>query len=423
VPGPLEENGPSMCRQQRRQEPDDPLREAAKRLRAQLVDNLIAVGAVHDTAVKQAMMKVPRHLFLPGVPLEQAYADTAVPTHWENQVAVSSASQPTIVAIMLQQLRSTLGARVLEIGAGTGYNAALLSELAGPTGSVTSLEFDPVIAAEAFDHLLTAGYSDVKVIAADGAAGWQDGAPYDRIILTVGASDIAPAWFSQLRDDGVLVLPLWLGGLEVSVAFRKRGSALVSESQIPCGFMRLRGEEAGSEEWVSLPNGRKLFAEHAAELAEPIAKLLSTRPRLRLWLRPQLPFFQHLGLGGHRLIALYPDRPPKPGHRLVGRRGIYVEDEDGPSLALFAVSSPLLLAFGSGTAEHVMMEEYARWQQLDVQPIEQWHITAHPRELADPEQDTLSADAVRVLRPHFVFTIDVARAGRSVLDPGSSNVL
>ncbi len=367
-----------MFRQQRRQEPDNPPHEAAERLRAQLVDSLIAGGVVHDAAIRQAMMKVPRHLFLPDVPLEQAYADTAVPTHWENQVAVSSASQPTIVAIMLEQLRPTPGARVLEIGAGTGYNAALLAELAGPAGSVTSLEIDPVIATEAFTHLIAAGYSGVRVIAADAVAGWPDGAPYDRIILTVGASDIAPAWFSQLRDDGILVLPVWLGGLELSVAFRKRGGALVSESQSPCGFMRLRGEEAGPEEWVSLPKGRKLFAERAAELAEPVAQLLSTRPRFRLWMRPQLSFFQHLGLSGHRLIALYPDRLPRAGHRLVGRRGIYVEDGDGPSLAVFAVSSPLLLVFGSGTAEHLMMEEYTRWQQLDMQPVEQWHITAHP---------------------------------------------
>jgi protein-L-isoaspartate(D-aspartate) O-methyltransferase len=387
------------------------------------------------------MMKVPRHLFLPDVPLELSYSDTAVPTHWDNQTAVSSASQPTIVAIMLQQLRTLLGAHVLEIGAGTGYNAALLSELAGRAGSVTSLEIDPVIAAEACAHLVAAGYTDVRVIATDGVAGWPAGAPYDRIILTVGASDISPAWFSQLRDDGILVLPLWLGGLELSVAFRKRGSALVSESQTPCGFMRLRGEKAGPEQWVSLPKGRRLFAELAAELAEPVGRLLSTRPRLRLWMRPQLSFFQHLGLSGHTLISLYPDRSPKAGHRLVGRRGMYVEDKDGPSLALFAVSSPLLLTFGSGAAEHILMEEYARWQQLDIQPIEQWRITARPRSPSGPstpstpstpsglvnasglehpgEPEELaeditaasskSPDTVRVLRPHFDFTIAMGR--------------
>jgi protein-L-isoaspartate(D-aspartate) O-methyltransferase len=409
-----------MCRQQRRQEPDNPLPEAAERLRTQLVDNLTAGGAVHDAAISQAMMKVPRHLFLPDAPLELAYADTAIPTHWENQVAVSSASQPTIVAIMLQQLHPTLGARVLEIGAGTGYNAALLSELVGPAGSVTSVEIDPVIAAEASNHLIAAGYPGVRVIAADGVAGWPDGAPYDRVILTVGSSDIALAWFSQLRDDGILVLPLWLGGLELSVAFRKREGALVSESQTPCGFMRLRGEEGGPEQWVSLPKGRKLFAERAVELAEPVAQLLNTRPRLRLWMRPQLSFFQHLGLSGQQLIALYPDRSPKSGRRPAGRRGIYAEDGEGPSLAVFAVSSPLLLAFGSGAAEHVMMQEYARWQQLSMQPIEQWHISAYPRSPGESEElreDTASPspenrDTVRRLRPHFVFTIDMGRRGQ-----------
>ena len=272
-----------MCSQQRHTRDEAETRHSAGSddvvaLRSSLVQSLLETGAIKQKAVTEAMNKVPRHLFLPGVPLEQAYADTAVPTRWDGQIAVSSASQPAIVAIMLQQLQVEPGDRVMEIGAGTGYNAALIAELVGTLGSVLTVDIDAEIVTEALEHLASAGYPQVRVVVGDGAAGWSSGAPYDRIILSVGASDIAPSWYEQLREDGILVLPLWLGGVELSVAFRKHGGILTSLSQTPCGFMRLRGAEAGAEQWVSLPKGRSLFAEHASELAGPVSTLLSSPP-------------------------------------------------------------------------------------------------------------------------------------------------
>src|SRR5262245_30649536 len=107
-------------------------------LRMRLVDQLWKNGALHQLEVDRVMRAVPRHHFLPQSVLEEAYADAAIATHWENGVAVSSASQPSVVAIMLEQLCLAPGMRVLEIGAGTGYNAALLAELVGPAGSVVT---------------------------------------------------------------------------------------------------------------------------------------------------------------------------------------------------------------------------------------------------------------------------------------------
>jgi protein-L-isoaspartate(D-aspartate) O-methyltransferase len=383
-------------------------------LRAGLVQSLYAAGAFKDQAIRQAMDKVPRHLFLPGVPLEQAYADIAVPTHWQDHVAVSSASQPAIVAIMLEQLQVRPGDQVLEIGAGTGYNAALLAELVGPSGSVTTLDIEAEIVTEAIEHLASAGYPQVHVAAADGASGWVADAPFDRIILSVGASDIAPAWYEQLREDGILVLPLWLGGVELSVAFRKRPGSLYSQSQTPCGFMRLRGEEAGAEQLVALPRGRKLFAQRAAELAEPVSRLLESRPRIRLWARPKPSYFQHLGLCGHQLVAIYtdrkPDYKPRARRRTPGRWGIYAEGTDGPSLAIFALWSPVLLLFGGSEAEHVLTREFARWQEIGAKPVEQWRISAQPREqqvAVGPAEVQVGEAEVQVARHHFVFTIDM----------------
>src|SRR5690606_28134946 len=122
-----------------------------------------------------------------------AYADRPVivksgPTH-----PLSSVSMPTVVAIMLGQLDPQPGDNVLEIGAGAGYNAALLAELVGPTGAVTTVDIDPDVTAHARSALTATGYDHVRVITADGALGAPEHAPFDKIIVTVGPWDLPPA--------------------------------------------------------------------------------------------------------------------------------------------------------------------------------------------------------------------------------------
>jgi len=371
-------------------------------LRGQLVAKLQHESVLRDAEVERALLAVPRHLFLPEVPLAQAYADNAIPTHWEDGKAVSSASQPAIVAIMLQQLRVQPGMHVLEIGAGTGYNAALLAELVGPEGAVTTIDIDNEIAAEARAHLAAAGYPQVRVLAGDGSAGWPEGAPYDRIELTVGAYDISPAWFEQLAEDGLLVLPLWLGTSDASIAFRKHGETLSSESLAPCGFMRLRGEGASGTEWVQLPGGRILGGERAKELAQPLTELLSMRPRRRIWTRRDPAFFQWLGLRGHVVVALGVN--PGKMRQAAMRIGLYANGDDGPSLSLFAARLPLLLNFGGKSAERILDAENAEWQRAKLVPLDQWHVTAHPSKGNGPR----AGSGLHLTRRHFVYDIDAS---------------
>jgi protein-L-isoaspartate(D-aspartate) O-methyltransferase len=198
--------------------------------------------------VLEVFGSVPRHLFLPGVPVDQAYQDNAIVTKRDDEgKPISSSSQPAIMAVMLEQLALAPGMRVLEIGAGTGYNAALMSDLVSPGGEVVSVDIDADLVTGARENLERAGYPRVTVVRADGAGGHAGRAPYDRVIATVGVWDLAPAWLDQLAPGGRLVVPLDLGGPQRSVAFEAEGGHWASRSVVPCGFMRMRGSLAGPE--------------------------------------------------------------------------------------------------------------------------------------------------------------------------------
>ncbi len=216
----------------------------------QLVEDLVTRHALRSEPVRRAFLAVPRHTFVPGTPVNEAYsADRAIPTHVDGRgVPISSASAPAIMAVMLELLDLAPGQRVLEIGAGTGYNAALLARLVGEAGAVTSLDIDEQVAREASDHLAEVGAGAVAVHCTDGWLGELRSAPFERIIATVECWDISPHWFGQLSEGGVLVLPLALGpGLTMAVAFEKLGQVLTSRSMAYCGFMPLRGPHAGPE--------------------------------------------------------------------------------------------------------------------------------------------------------------------------------
>ncbi|HEX3752938.1 MAG TPA: methyltransferase, FxLD system [Streptosporangiaceae bacterium] len=257
------------------------------RMRDRMVAELTTSGQPVSAAVAEAMRVVPRHLFLPEVPAERAYTDDAIVTRrGPDGQPTSSSSQPMIMAIMLDQLQLEPGQRVLEIGAGTGYNAALMKYLVGPDGTMVTVDLDEEVAAEARQHLDTAGYPDVTVVAADGAAGYPPQAPYDRIIATVGVSDLAPAWLAQLAPGGRIVVPLDLRGSQRSVAFERSAQTpgvWQSRSVVPCGFMRMRGTLAGPERTrvtgdypelaLTLPDGRPVDMDALARaLDEPVAE-------------------------------------------------------------------------------------------------------------------------------------------------------
>jgi protein-L-isoaspartate(D-aspartate) O-methyltransferase len=234
-------------------------------MRERLAERVITANGIGSERIAAALHAVPRHLFLPELRPERAYTDDAIVTKRDEAGRpVSSSSQPAIMAIMLDQLDLAPGQRVLEIGAGTGYNAALIAHIVGPSGQVTSVDIDAELAERARVHLASAGYPDVTVACGDGAAGFAGHAPYDRIIATVGVSDLAPAWLGQAAPEARIVVPLDVRGTQLSVAFgRADAGHWASGSLAPCGFMRMRGALAGPERimalapglWIMLPDG------------------------------------------------------------------------------------------------------------------------------------------------------------------------
>ncbi len=205
------------------------------------------------------MLAVPRHVFVPNAPLSDAYGLGAVVTHRDRQgVATSSASAPGTVAGMLEQAEVCQGQRVLEIGAGTGYNAALLAYLVGQSGSVTTIEYDAEVADAARSHLDAYGADRVRVLTGDGTLGAAEDAPFDRILVTAGAWDVAAAWVEQLAPAGRLVLPLRLRGLTRVVAFERAAVGLRSVSVVEDGFIPMKGIGAIPEKNVPLGPGPDL---------------------------------------------------------------------------------------------------------------------------------------------------------------------
>lgn len=225
-------------------------------LREAMVRELCGPDAIRSDVVASAFTTVPRHLFAPDTPLELAYhPNEAV---WAKRdvdgVLVSTVSAAHIQAVMLEQAELGPGMRVLEIGSG-GYNAALISEIVRPEGEVTTVDIDPEIIQRARTCLDAAGYPQVRTIVADADSGVPAHAPYDRIVVTVRAWDIPPAWVEQLVPGGRIVVPLRMRGLTRSVALDRVGSdgdvLLRGGDARLCSFVPMQGAGAHDDRLIS----------------------------------------------------------------------------------------------------------------------------------------------------------------------------
>lgn len=255
----------------------------ADALRAAMVERLRRGGALRSEKVARAFRAVPRHLFAGEVPLGEAYDDQAVVRikYGADGACISSVSAPGAQAVMLEMARIERGQRVVEYGSG-GYNAALLAELVGPAGRVTTVDIDRDVTDRAARCLERAGYSRVRVTLAD-AEGGVDGGPFDRAIVTFGAWDIPPTWVEQLADGGSLTVPLRIAGLTRVITFVKDGGHLVSTAHEMFGFVPAQGAGSHPTPAVELAPGIALeFDDGFPDDPRALARALRT-PRAEAW--------------------------------------------------------------------------------------------------------------------------------------------
>lgn len=204
-----------------------------------LVDTLSQEG-VSDARVLSAMRKVDRALFVPEASRDQAYLNVPLPIGQGQTI-----SQPLVVGLMTQALHLTLQCKVLEVGTGSGYQTAILAELAG---RVVSVERHARLADRARELLARLGYTNVAVRTGSGSAGWPDEAPYDRILVTAGAPRIPVRLLARLTKDGRMVVPVGTRYEQQLVVLEKGPSGLTEHDIGPVRFVPLIGEGAWGEE-------------------------------------------------------------------------------------------------------------------------------------------------------------------------------
>lgn len=202
---------------------------------AGMVSRQIESRCISDPRLLDAMRRIPRHRFVPSAGLEDAYGDFPLPIGHGQTI-----SQPYIVAVMTEALALRGSERVLEVGTGSGYQTAVLAELAA---RVYTIERIPELAAAARKALLSLGYDNVRFAVGDGCEGWPARAPFDRILVGAAAPAVPPALVAQLADNGIMVIPIGDSRFSQNlVVVRRIGRSLQREQSIGCRFVPLIGK-------------------------------------------------------------------------------------------------------------------------------------------------------------------------------------
>lgn len=202
--------------------------------RRTMVDTQIEARGISDPATLEAMRTVPRHEFLPLRLRQEAYADYPLPIGHGQTI-----SQPYIVAFMTEAIRPQPGEKILEIGAGSGYQAAILAQMGADVYTIEIVEPLAEMARQTLERL---GYRNARVMHGDGYRGWPEHAPFDAIVVTCAPDKIPTDLVAQLKDGGRMIIPVGGGMDQELVLLRKQGDKIEKQSVLPVRFVPMTGE-------------------------------------------------------------------------------------------------------------------------------------------------------------------------------------
>ena len=355
--------------------------------------------------VLDAMRWVPRASFVPaGTSPEETYdVHRAVALSYGDdgdapgRHATSTVSAPVIVATMLELLALRPGLRVLEIGTGSGYNAALLASLVGDASLVTTIDIDERLVVAARSRLTALGWGGVTVVAGDGWEGVADGAPYDRIVATVGVSDVAPAWVAQLDRSAAspyafMLLPLHHGGVHpiLRVTADASSGSIEGRPVARSGFVSIRGHQASRAQWRHAGSARAnepVGGEHVERLP-PALVMEAARSRTTPW-----DFSYWLAMADDRTANL-----------------CTLVDDDG-SVAVIDVRAGLVSWSGaSGEAlRDALVALATEWLAMGAPPAETWHSAFVPLDDNAPLPPAESGHRYLIRRVDHVQVVTLSR--------------
>jgi protein-L-isoaspartate(D-aspartate) O-methyltransferase len=345
-------------------------------------------------ATERAYLATPRHLFVKryrewGSPewrqvtlenldqhLATLYADRPLMLFGEDDSNVlSTISQPSFVLRMLDLLQLQPGQTVFELGAGSGWNAAMIGHLVGPEGRVFSLELIPELARTAADTLQSLGIINVSVIAADGGDGYPAGAPYDRTIFTAGSYDLPRAFHEQIKEGGLLMAVIKLeGGGDSLFVLRKGENHFESIQSMPCAFVQLRGkyqvEGLDAAAISTLPDWPEL---QTREVSRTRFWWGGKGPESFAWRTMNIRFF--LGISEPRFRAF---KTEKTGRRPLEEHYFGLWDPDQKSLVL--AKDDCLIAYGNTSARDQLLSRLEQWTALGMPSAASFRLQIHPND-------------------------------------------
>jgi protein-L-isoaspartate(D-aspartate) O-methyltransferase len=367
--------------------------ESAEKYQRQLLEQAQAI--YHETPLSQAAQKAylatPRHQFVRryrrwGVKewnevnednleehLATLYSDRALVLFGDDDDDIpSTISQPSFVLRMLDLLQLGPGQKVFELGAGSGWNAALMGQLAGPQGCVYSLELLPEMAHAAAATIDALGIKNVKVIEGDGGEGYAAGAPYDRAIFTAGAYDLPHPFFDQIRAGGLfLVVIKNEGGGDTLFLLRKEAEYFESMDSMPCGFVHMRGK-------YQLESLKPIQLETLPEWNELKNKPVNTRP---FWWggkgKQDFPW-RTLGVRSFLGITELSFRAFKTESSEHLREQYYFGLWDQEQKSLVIAKDDLLLSYGNSTAEQRLLKALEKWINLGMPGAASFSLKIYP---------------------------------------------